>query len=162
MKLLRKQRSVRTEDQQGHDKNVSSEKIYVYHLDGVFVWIPIEAKRINGDRFQILVDEEYELFRNEPWMVYEFYPGDIVELGEQKFDNGETQSVAKKLLSKGNWPERQLNEFKFRATIGNLDIDRDTALKYRDEIQRILSDHSSGQFYYPALIETSQKLNDLL
>ena len=53
-------------------------KVYVHLIDGGDTWAPINAKHIIGNRFEIMEDEEYDSLDSS--ILFEFYPGDIVEV----------------------------------------------------------------------------------
>lgn len=136
------------------------QKIYIRLIDGTETWIPINAKLIDNDQFEIIENPEFtDLDTNE---LYEFLPGDIVELENHVFKNGTSGKVAKKLISKGQWTDRNYMEFKFKAALGLLNIDNITAQLYQQEIERVKKEKSTGQFFYPAIIDTVDKLDKLL
>ena len=129
-------------------------------IDGTETWVPINAKLINNDQFEIIENPEFnDLDTNE---LYEFLPGDIVELENHAFQNGTSGKVAKKQISKGHWSDRNYMDFKFKATLGLLNIDKKTAQIYQKEIERVKKEKSTGQFFYPLIIETVDKLEKLL
>ena len=91
-------------------------------IDGKETWVPINAKFINYNQFEILDNPEFaDLDTNE---LFEFFPGDIVEIEPHIFTNGTKGKVAKKLISKGQWSDRNYNEFKFKAKLGIIKIDK--------------------------------------
>ena len=137
-----------------------TEKIYVQMLDGTTAWIPVKAKRIDSNQYEILDDIEYTGYV-DPLYLHEFYPGDIVELGQHTFENGITGQVAVKLLKEGTWTDRKYSVFKFKATVGQITIDKETADLYQNEIDRLKNEHLIGQFFYPSLMETVIKLEKI-
>lgn len=129
-------------------------------IDGTETWVPINAKLIDNDQFEIIENPEFmDLDSNE---LYEFLPGDIVELENHVFQNGTSGKVAKKLISKGHWTDRNYMDFKFKATLGLLKIDKETAQIYQQEIERCKNEKSNGQFIYPAIIDTLAKFDKLI
>lgn len=137
-----------------------TQKIYIRLIDGTETWVPINARVINNDQFEIIENPEFtDLDANE---LYEFLPGDIVELENHIFQDGTSEKVAKKIISKGQWTDRNYMDFKFKATLGLLKIDQETAKIYQQEIERVKKEKSTGQFFYPAIIETVDKLEKLL
>lgn len=125
-------------------------------IEGTVVWVPIKAKLIQDDQFEIVENVIFDnLDINE---LYEFFPGDIVELEQFVFEDGTKGKVAKKLISKGQWSDRKYLEFKFKATLGLLSICKSTIEKYKNEIERIKKDSNPGEFFYPSLLETVEKL----
>lgn len=129
-------------------------------IDGTETWVPINAKLINSDQFEILDNPEFtDLDTNE---LYEFLPGDIVELQTHVFQDGTRGKIAKKLISNGQWIDRNYMDFKFKATLGLLKIDKKTAHIVHQEIERVKKEKSTGQFFYPSLLETVDKLDNLI
>jgi hypothetical protein len=139
---------------------MSNNKIYVQLLDGTTVWAPVNAKRIDDNQYEILEDKEYTENIN-PLSLHEFYPGDIVEVGQHTFKNGTIGQVAKKLIKVGQWSDRKYNVFKFKATVGQITIDKETAELYQHEIDRLKNEQLNGQFIYPSLVVTVNKLYKL-
>jgi hypothetical protein len=136
------------------------QRIYIHLIDGTDVWVLINARQIQEAQFEILENNEYnESDTNE---LFEFFPGDVVELGEAILSDGTKRQVAKKLISKGQWPDRKFNEFKYKAALKQLNIDQQTALSFREEIERVKTEYSTGQIFYPTIIETVNKLNSLI
>ncbi len=138
-----------------------TDKIYIQLLDGSTAWAPVDAKRISDNIYEILEDKEYTDYVH-PLYLHEFYPGDIVELGQHTFENGTIGQVAKKLVKKGHWTDREYNVFKFNATLGQIAIDKKTADLYLNEIKRFKIEYLNGQFFYPSLIETVDKLEIII
>jgi hypothetical protein len=136
------------------------QKIYIRLMDGTECWVPINAKLINNDQFEVI--ENPEFMHSETIELYEFFPRDIVQTENHAFQNGRSEKVAKRLISKGHWPDRNYLDFKFKATSGLLKNDKETALIYQHEIDRVRNEQSTGQFFYPLLIETVDKLEKLL
>lgn len=136
------------------------QKIYIHSIDGTDVWLPVDANNIKDNEYEILENEEY--VDPEPNELFEFFPGDIVEIGSKIFKDGTNRQVAKKLINTGNWTDRKFIKFKYLATFGKLSIDLRTAKMYNDEIERIKENEQRGQFYYQAMIETVDKLYSLI
>ena len=129
-------------------------------IDGTESWVPINAKLINNDQFEIIENPEFtDLDTNE---LYEFLPGDIVKLENHVFQDGKSEKVARTLISKGQWTDRNYMDFRFKATLGLLKIDKETAQIYQQEIERVKKEKSNGQFFYPAIINTVAKFDKLL
>jgi hypothetical protein len=141
-------------------QTMSIDKIYVQLLDGSTAWALVDAKEIAYKQYEILEDKEYTNYI-DPLYLLEFYPGDTVELGLHTFVDKTTGQVAKKLIKEGQWPDRKYSVFKFKATIGQLVIDKKTAGFYQNEIERVKKENLVGQFFYPSLIETVEKLDNL-
>ena len=135
------------------------QKVYIHMIDGADARIPINARMIQDSQYEILDDSEFT--EAYPSVLFEFYPGDIVETGIQTLKDGKDVNVAKKIVSQGQWQNRKYYEFLFMATLERLKIDLHTVDKYRDEVERVKKEYSAGQFFYPATIDTVHKLDSL-
>jgi hypothetical protein len=142
-------------------KTMSFDKIYIQLLDGSTTWTLVRARKVSVDQYEILEDKQYTECIH-PLYLHEFYPGDIVGLGSHTFRDGTTGQVALRLVKEGRWPERKYNVFKFKATVGQLTIDKKTAELYKKEIERLKKENLMGQFFYPSLIEANEKLDKLI
>jgi len=140
---------------------MSKDKIYIQLLDGSITWTLVRAKIVSDNQYEILEDAQYTEYV-DPLYLHEFYPGDIVGLGSLRFIDGTTGQVAIRLVKEGQWNDRKYNAFKFKATVGQLAIDKNTAEFYMTEIERIKKEKFMGQFLYPSLIETAEKLDKLI
>jgi len=142
---------------------MSTEKIYIQLLDDSTAWVPTKAEKLEENRFKILEEGEFLEFPLDEWPLhlFEFWPGDIVELGTHTFSDGHKGLIASKLIESGHWPERKFAEFKFKATMGQLEINEETADIFKLEIERIKSENSKGEFFYPAILGTIKKLEEL-
>jgi len=142
---------------------MSAEKLYVQLLDGSTAWVTTKAEKLGENRYKILEEGQYLDFPVNEWPLhlFEFWPGDIVESEPHKFSDGQIGLVASKLIKPGQWPERKFAEFMFKATLGQLDINKETSDTFRHEIQRIKTDNVKGEFFYPAILETIKKLEEL-
>ncbi|HEY5825600.1 MAG TPA: hypothetical protein VIT44_14595 [Cyclobacteriaceae bacterium] len=139
---------------------MATQKIYIHLVDGTDVWVAIDARPIQDSQFEIIEDDEYSnRATNE---LFEFFPGDIVEIEEQVLLDGIKRQVAKKLISKGQWTDRKFKEFKYKAGLKKLPIDKQTAELFRKEIERVKKEYSSGQIFYPTIMETVSKLESLI
>lgn len=142
---------------------VTISKIYVQLLDGSTAWVPINGKQIADNVYQVLDDPEFDGWEDHPLYIFEFYPGDLIELVEHTFSDGQIGLVAGRLVKEGEWKDRRMNEFKFKATFGQLIIDKQTAIKYRKEIERIKTDISNGEVFYNGIhdsIDNFKKLEE--
>ena len=142
---------------------MSAEKIYVQLFDGSTAWVQIKVDKLDLNKFKILEDGEYVDFPLKEWPLhlFQFWPGDIVETAPHKFSDGQIGQVASKLVEPGIWPERKFAEFKFKASVGQLNLNEETASMFRVEINRIKRDNLKGDFFYPELLETVRKLDEL-
>jgi hypothetical protein len=70
--------------------------------------------------------------------------------------------VASRLISMGQWTDRNYIDFKFKATLGILEINHRNAIKFKQEIKRVKKEKSTGIFLYPAIIDTAEELSQFL
>jgi len=136
-------------------------KLYIQLLDGTTIWVPVNVNRIGNNQYMILEDNEYTDYTH-PLYLHEFYPGDVVESGIQTQQDGTTIEIAQKLINEGQWTDRKFNVFKFKATLGQLPINKMTADCYQNEINRVKNEYADGQFFYPSLMNTVEKLARIL
>jgi hypothetical protein len=128
-------------------------------IDGTDVFVPINAKIVGPNKFEILPDSEFDF--EDPNLLFEFFPGDIVEGRQNSFSDGTNGFLASRLERPSDFPDRRFLEFKYLAAQEQIPIDKITADKYRVEIDRVQDDLRSGQIYYPPVVETCQKLKKL-
>ncbi len=96
-------------------------------------------------------------------MLYEFYPGDIVRAEMQGRKDPGSDSIEMILcaiepISYGNWPDRKLKEFQFKACVGAISIDQDSHITYHKEIDQVNEQISKGEYIYPMIIQILKKL----
>lgn len=112
----------------------------------------------NESHYQILDHNGEFAFEGDPMYLFEFYPGDIVEVEIHNFKDGSSGLVAKKLIKLGQWSDRKFNEFKFRATQGAIPLNKISAEFYTEEIERIIREQESGEEFYQDTLDTVKKL----
>jgi hypothetical protein len=135
-------------------------KIYIKLIDGTETWVPINAKLVNRGQYRIIDNDKFlDLSTDE---LYEFLPGDIVEIEDHVFHDGTSGKVASRLISMGQWTDRNYIDFKFKATLGILEINHRNAIKFKQEIKRVKKEKSTGIFLYPAIIDTAEELSQFL
>ena len=139
-------------------EKVQPYKLYVRLIDGTDTWVPINARHIKDDRYEILDDIEYHNLDES--VVIEFFPGDIVIGDSNIIPDGDFEQ-ARQLIKPGSYPDRNYFEFKFRATLRQLPINKNTADKYRHEIERIKKEKLAGHFFYRGILETVTYLDKL-
>jgi hypothetical protein len=132
---------------------MTQEKIYIEMIDGTSAFIEVNAEYISERKYQIQRNSEYDNSDN----YFEFFPNDIVEVRNHIFFDGTCGKLAHKLVKTGNWNNRKLSEFIYKATCGKLKVTKLTAEKYAEEIKMINSEFNS-KFFYPKLIEIVTEL----
>lgn len=136
------------------------QQIYIHLIDGTDVWVPVNARWIRDAQFEILDNNTYHEVNSTE--LFEFFPGDIIETEERALFDGIKGPVAAKLIVTGPWPDRKFNEFKYKASLKKLNIDKQTAQTFRTEIERVKKEVSAGQIFYPTIIETTNQLDILI
>ncbi|MDB5249843.1 MAG: hypothetical protein JWQ40_4237 [Segetibacter sp.] len=135
------------------------DKIYIRMIDGSNTLVPVNAEQINDKLFIILNDEEYS--DPDPSVLFEFYPGDIVEVADTENLDNEYQYAAKRLIKPATTDDRDYHEFKFYATFWHLPIDKQTADRFRPIVERIRQESKEGKFFYRGILDTANRLFQL-
>jgi hypothetical protein len=133
--------------------------IYIELLDGARARVPVKGVQVKQNQFKILNNYTFEY--NDPLHLFEFYPGDVVEVEDRAATEDTKIHVANRLVKAGEFPNRKYNEFKFLAAVGHLPLDEETAHYYHEEIVRVKSEIAKGQFFYKTLLETVSQLDKL-
>jgi hypothetical protein len=137
--------------------NEVTDKVYVQLIDGSIAWAPINAQKLSDNEYLILLDNEFD--ENDQTNLYEFIPGDIVAIDQHTFQDGTTGLVCRQLLKASNRPDKKYFDFLFKATLGQLQINAATLDYYKDEIEKVKKQNSSGQYFYPAILTTIDQLD---
>ena len=134
------------------------DKIYVYLIDGCKTLVPINAKEVGYCKFELLQDSEFDNLDSSE--LFEFYPGDIIQVEDTQDLDLEYQYVAKKLLSSSiEVNERKYLKFKFYSTQRLIPINEEIALEYEATIERIKKEKEKGFFFYKGILETMEILS---
>lgn len=72
------------------------ETVYIHKIEGTEVWIPVKARRVSDNQFELLNDKEFNDLDEADRL--DNYPGDIVTLQEHVFSDGEMGKVVKELI----------------------------------------------------------------
>ena len=132
---------------------MTTEKIYINLLDGSTCWVPVDAQKMSEYQYKILESIEYSDFEEFPFHIYEYWPGDIIEISDHEFSDGNNGKIASRLVKSGNWPNRKLREFKFKASLKRLSNDRETVNYYFEEIKCVKNEIAIGKFNYQEVID---------
>jgi hypothetical protein len=136
--------------------NEATDKVYVQLIDGATAWVPTNAHKLDDNKYLILPDSEFD--ENDPVNLCEFIPGDIVSLDQQPFQDGTTGLVCRQLIKPSTRPDKKYFELLFKATLGQLEINRSTLDNYKSEIEKIKVQQAAGQFFYPAIMKAIDQL----
>src|SRR5690349_20510314 len=82
------------------------ENIHVWFVDGVTVGIPVEARFISENTYQILSDSEFDY--EDDAILFEFGPQDVVRVRSQQLETGSSALAAYELVEAGD--ERNLQK----------------------------------------------------
>ncbi|MEZ4777054.1 MAG: hypothetical protein R3D00_28015 [Bacteroidia bacterium] len=132
-------------------------KVYVRIIDGVEDWVPVNAIASGRLNYTILDDAEY--IDDDPTVLFEFYPGDIVWVEDSMEEEYEFKAI--KLIKLSDQPDRKYLYFKFYATLRYMPISIETAAEFADVIKRIRQEIDSGQFMYRGIKETITALEQI-
>ncbi len=136
--------------------NEVTDKVYVQLIDGTTAWVMTNAHKLGDNQYLILPDREFD--ENDPVNLCEFIPGDIVALDKQTFQDGTTGLVCRQLINPSNRPDKKYFEFLFKATLGQIEINTTNLDNFKTEIEKIKQQHSTGQYFYPAILTTIDQL----
>jgi hypothetical protein len=77
----------------------NQKKIYINYLDGVHVFIPVDAIELNNNEYEIQNNEDFDYEDNS--ILFEFGPGDIVKLKMINSNSGKIE-IANELIKNGD------------------------------------------------------------
>ncbi|HLR38293.1 MAG TPA: hypothetical protein VK084_09615 [Chitinophagaceae bacterium] len=139
------------------NKNKDYQTIYIRMLEGVETFIPVKAKHLKGDLFEIINNEDLDLdLEEDATSIYEFFPGDTVkcEIQSNYFlpiqGKVETFLLASKLIS-STFIDRKLYELIFLIVKNFGKVELDKLEHFADEIKRICYDKSIVQRKHPVI-----------
>jgi hypothetical protein len=112
-----------------------SKTIYIRLIDGTSALVPVEAKQLDEQIFQI-TDNDYLDLENDDTSLWEFFPGDVVKC---KFQDN--LIVAEQLLE-SSFPHRNFHAVLFRILESNGKLNEAETAKFQQEI-KILLDRKS-------------------
>ena len=119
-------------------------KIYIRLLEGPETLVPISARLLEGNTFEIL-DNPYLDLDEDVTSIWEFFPGDIVSCEKRGND-----LRAKELLS-STFPDRRLYQIIFLivSTLGNASVE--DLKDFETEIGRLCTDSKILQRNHPVV-----------
>jgi len=138
------------------------EKIYVRMIDGGNTSVPVNAEKVGDRSYRILNDEEYSDSDSDPGVLFQFYPGDIVEVDDTGNVDHDFQYAAKRLIQPAKTEDRNYLNFKFHATLWLLPINKQNAERFKGVLERIKKESIAGQYFYQGIRETASRLEQLL
>jgi hypothetical protein len=106
-------------------------------IDGGNTLVPINAEKVGDQSYRILNDEEYSDSDSDPGVLFQFYPGDIVEAGDSGDVDHDFQYAAKRLIEPAKTEDRDYPDFKFHATLWLLQINKQTAERFKGVLEKI-------------------------
>lgn len=137
-----------------------TDEIYVSLIDATQVWFPVKAKPLGDNQFLILNNNEFDC--SDYSSLPEFIPGDTVSIERKKFESGDIKTVAASLIRPSSHPDKNYFEFLYHATIGDISVNKTSLDKYKSEINRVKHESQDGQYFYPAILETIEKFNNVV
>lgn len=128
--------------------NESLSKVYVRFIDGVEVYVPVEARLISGDVYQLMPDHNFDYDDNAT--LFEFGSHDVVRTKEAQWENATLGRVAYELVEAGNSRNLQkrlltqilLQEPEPQAILDGID---------RSEIRLLSQTIEESPFMYPSI-----------
>lgn len=122
------------------------DKIYIRFIYGLLKWVPVNAREIEHEVFEILPDDIY----NDPdrCELFEFYPGDIVRVEQSECVDDDYQYKAISLISTPDINERLYREFLFYSVTDQIANYYEATEEYHSVLKRIRKEISDGLFVY--------------
>ena len=137
-------------------QNKKIQTIYIRMLEGVETFIPVDARYISDNVFEIISNEDMDI-EEDATCIYEFFPGDIVRcekvkrifLSLQKREK--TFLLAIELLN-STFPNRKVHQLIFLIVKSVGKITRNQLQEFdEDEIKQLCSDSSIIQKRHPVV-----------
>jgi len=94
-------------------------------IDGTNSLVPIAAEQVGDRCYMILNDEEYS--DPDPSVLFQFYPGDIVEVDDTGNVDDDYQYAAKRLIGPAKTEDREYLDFKYHATLWLIPVNKQNA-----------------------------------
>ena len=137
--------------------------IYVHFLDGVEVYIPIEARLTSDGTYQLLFDDEFDY--DDDSVLFEFGSQDIVKARQKQFENGDFGQVAYELVKAGDIRNSQ-KRLLFQIALQNPELQELLEGVDQSEIRSLYRKIEEAPFVYPALkdwlVENKDKIESML
>jgi len=136
-------------------KNKEIQTIYIRMLEGVETFIPVIAKPIDDDIFEIISNEDMDL-EEDATCIYEFFPGDTVrcEVMQDYFlpvqKRKETFMLSVELIN-STFPNRKVYQLIFLIVKSLGKITRNQLQEFDDEIKFLYSNNSIVQKRHPVV-----------
>jgi hypothetical protein len=132
-----------------------SRVVYVRMLEGVETFVPVVSRQIEGDKFEIISNNDLDL-EEDATSIYEFFPGDVVEC-ENKVDfylpvqqRKENFLLATRLISTV-FPNRKLYQLIYLIVKSLGEIRIKELSEFEEEIKQLCSDIRIIQRNHPVV-----------
>lgn len=135
--------------------------IYVQMVDAVECWVPVKAKLIDNNLYLILENDDCYNGILEFGELFEFFPGDIVEVIDHSWSYGKNVKLATKLVTASSYPDRKLFDFLFKVWQRRIPFDKNTFIAYNEEINRVKKEDAEGIVYNPIAIMYLKELEQM-
>ena len=122
------------------------EKIYIRLLEGTEALAPVEARRLEGDTFEITANPDLDL-EGDVTSIWEFFPSDVVKCKEE----GDMQ-VAKELV-RSSFPNRRIYQllFKIVESLGAIEVTK--LSDFKTELLKLCTQDDIRQKRHPLVQE---------
>jgi hypothetical protein len=135
--------------------------IYVQMVDAVECWVPVEAKPIDNNLYLILENDDCYTGILEFGELFEFFPGDIVEVVDHSWSYGKNVKLATKLVTASSYPDRKLFDFLFKVWQRRIPFDKNTFNAYSEEIKRVKEEDAEGKVFNPIALMYLKELEQI-
>jgi hypothetical protein len=123
---------------------MNSISIFIRLIEGTVVLVPVKAKPMRGNLFEIIENPVIDL-ENDITSIWEFFPGDIVRV--ESFENG---LIAKELVN-STFPKRKIYELIFKIVYSVGDITLEKVADYKEEIDVLQKCNDIPQKNHPLI-----------
>jgi len=118
------------------------QQIYVRLIDGIEVFVPVVAKLLDGDLFEIMEIPSFDL--NDFTSIWEFFPGDVVRCETKTFSDGSSGLLANELIS-STFPDRKFQELIFLIVYSQGKVKIENLHGFEKEIKQFCNLHATFQ-----------------
>jgi len=116
----------------GEMKNPEPSKtIYVRLIDGTLAFVPVEARQLDEQKFEITANQFLDL-EDDNTSLWEFFPGDIVESKLQS-----NLIIAERLLE-SSFPNRDFHALLFRLVDSKGELNEVETATFQEQIKVLL------------------------
>lgn len=118
------------------------QQIYVRLIDGVEVFVPVVARQLDEDVYEIMEIPSFDL--DDFSSIWQFFPGDVVRCEKKIFHNKNFGLLANELIS-STFPDRKLHELIFLIVYSQGKVAVENLQGFQKEIKQFCNSHTVFQ-----------------